>query len=125
MKAIILAAGEGTRLRPLTNNKPKCLVELFGKPIINHTVELFQKSGISDITVVTGYMSDMIKIPNISYRHNKNFNSTNMVETLFCAKDKLEDSVIISYADIIFQKNILDMLFDSKEDKFINASSFF
>lgn len=116
MKSIILAAGEGTRLRPLTNDKPKCLVELFGKPIINYTVELFQKSGISDITVVTGYMSDMIKIPNISYRHNKNFDSTNMIETLFCAKDKLEGSVIISYADIVFQKNVLDLLLNSKED---------
>lgn len=116
MKAIILAAGEGTRLRPLTNDRPKCLVELFGKPLVNYTVELFQKSGISDITIVTGYMSDMIHIPNITYRHNKNFDSTNMIETLFCAKDKLDDSVIISYADIIFQKNVLDALLRSKED---------
>jgi len=116
LKAIILAAGEGTRLRPLTNDKPKCLIELFGKPLIHRTVDLFQKSGISDITVVTGYKSDMIQIPNVSYRHNKDFDSTNMIETLFCAKDKLEDSVIISYADIIFQKNVLDILLNSKED---------
>lgn len=116
MKAIILAAGEGTRLRPLTNDKPKCLVELFGKSLLNYTVELFQKCGISDITIVTGYLPNLIKIPNVSYRNNKNYNSTNMVETLFCAKDKLENSVIISYADIIFQKNILEELIDSKND---------
>jgi len=116
LKAIILAAGEGTRLRPLTNDKPKCLVELFGKSLLNYTVELFQKCGISDITIVTGYLPNLIKIPNVSYRNNKNYNSTNMVETLFCAKDKLENSVIISYADIIFQKNILEELIDSKND---------
>ncbi len=116
MKAIILAAGEGTRLKPLTDTRPKCLVELFGKPLIIHTVELFQKSGISDITIVTGYLSNMVKIPNVSYRINKNYDSTNMVETLFCAKDKLKNSVIISYADIVFQKNILESLIDSKEN---------
>lgn len=116
MKAIILAAGEGNRLKPLTNTRPKCLVELFGKPLIVHTVELFQKCGISDITIVTGYLSDLVKIPNVSYRNNKNYDSTNMVETLFCAKDKLENSVIISYADIIFQKNILESIIDSKEN---------
>lgn len=116
MKAIILAAGEGTRLRPLTNDKPKCLVELFGKSLLNYNVELFQKCGISDITIVTGYLPNLIKIPNVSYRNNKNYNSTNMVETLFCAKDKLENSVIISYADIIYQKNILEELIKSKND---------
>lgn len=123
MKAIILAAGEGTRLKPLTNTRPKCLVELFGKPLIVHTVELFQKCGISDITIVTGYLSNMIKIPNVSYRNNKNYDSTNMVETLFCAKDKLENSVIISYADIIFQKNVLESLIVSKENMSIIIDS--
>jgi choline kinase len=116
LKAIILAAGEGSRLKPLTDNKPKCLVELFGKPLINYTVELFQKYDILDITIVSGYLSNMIKIPNVFYRNNKNYASTNMVETLFCAKDKLENSVIISYADIIFQKNILEKLINSEED---------
>lgn len=116
MKAIILAAGEGSRLKPLTDTKPKCLVELFGKPLITYTVELFQKYGILDITIVTGYLSHMIQIPNVSYRNNKNYGSTNMVETLFCAKDKLENSVIISYADIIFQKNILEKLINSQDD---------
>ncbi len=116
MKAIILAAGQGIRLKPLTNDKPKCLVELFGKSLINYSINTFQQCGISDITIVTGYLSDLLKIPNVSYVKNENYASTNMVETLFCAREKLDDSVIISYGDIIFEQKILQKLIDSKDD---------
>ena len=116
MKAIILAAGQGIRLKPLTNDKPKCLVELFGNSLINHSINTFQKCGISDITIVTGYLSDLLKIPNVSYVKNENYASTNMVETLFCAREKLDDSVIISYGDIIFEQKILQKLIESKDD---------
>ena len=116
MKAIILAAGQGIRLKPLTNDRPKCLVELFGKSLINHTVSIFQQCGISDITIVTGYLSNLLDIPNVSYIKNENFASTNMVETLFCAREKLNDSVIISYGDIVFEQNILEKIIESKDD---------
>jgi choline kinase len=116
LKAIILAAGQGIRLRPLTNNKPKCLVELFGNSLINHSINTFQKCGISDITIVTGYLSNLLKIPNVSYVKNENYASTNMVETLFCAREKLDDSVIISYGDIIFEQKILQKLIDAEDD---------
>ena len=116
MKAIILAAGEGKRLRPLTNELPKCLVKLFGKSILERQIEIYRKSKIKDIIIITGYKKEKIKILNIHEYHNKNFNSTNMLETLFCAKNELEGSVIISYGDIIFEKSILDSLINSKED---------
>ncbi len=115
LKAIILAAGEGKRLRPLTNNKPKCMVELFGKSIIQWQIETFKQCGIDDISIVTGYCNEMIDLPNISYFENKKYSTTNMVETLFCAKTKLTDNVIISYGDIIFEKNVLLKLIESKE----------
>ena len=53
MKVIILAAGQGTRLRPLTDNKPKCMVELLGKPLIQHQIESFRRNGIKDIHIAT------------------------------------------------------------------------
>ena len=116
MKAIILAAGEGKRLRPLTNNTPKCMVELFGKPMLQRQIDIFRKSGITDISVITGYCSDKIQIPSVRYFHNKNYETTNMVETLFCAKDAMSDSVIVSYGDIVFQQNVLQKLIHSDED---------
>ena len=97
MKAIILAAGEGKRLRPLTNDIPKCLVKLFGKSILERQVEIYKNSEINDIVIITGYKRDKIKILNIQEYYNEKFDSTNMLETLFCAENELNGSVIISY----------------------------
>ena len=116
MKAIILAAGTGSRLNSLTKNNPKCLVSLFGKTILEWQLEVFQKCGISDITVVRGYKGEMINFKNLNYFDNPNFDSTNMVETLFCAKEKFNDSVIVSYGDIIFQSSVLKKLINSVYD---------
>ena len=104
MKSIILAAGEGKRLRPLTENIPKCMIKLFGKSLLEWQIDTLRSCNITDISVVTGYCSDVINIPNITYFRNEKYDSTNMVETLFCAKKKLFNSVIVSYGDIIYEK---------------------
>ena len=116
LNAIILAAGKGKRLSPLTNDKPKCLVELFGKPFLEWQIETFQNSGITDITIVSGYKSDLINFPETTILKNEKYDSTNMVETLFYAKEKMLDSTIVSYGDIIFEKNVLESLIDSPDD---------
>jgi len=116
LEAIILAAGEGKRLRPLTNNTPKCLVELFGKSLLEHQIDTFRSCKIDDISVVTGHLNQMINFENITYFQNPNFKTTNMVETLFCAREKLTNSVVISYGDIIFEKNVLQKLIESNHD---------
>ena len=116
MNAIVLAAGKGERLRPLTNKKPKCLVELFGKSLLEWQVDVFRNAGIQDITVVTGYMSDSINIPSVDITKNENFDSTNMVETLFCAEKKFSNSTIVSYGDIIFEPSVLKKLILSSHD---------
>lgn len=116
MKAIILAAGEGKRLRPLTNRLPKCMVDLFGKSIIEHQIDVYRDCGIKDITIVTGYKSDKINFKNVKYYKNNNYHTTNMVETLFCAKNALNNPTIISYGDIIFEKSVLKKLIKSRYD---------
>ena len=116
MKAIILAAGEGKRLRPLTENIPKCMVKLFNKSIIERQLENFRKNAIQDISIITSYCSNIIKFDNVKYYHNKNYNSTNMIETLFCAEHEMNDDIIISYGDIIYEKKVLQKLIKSKEE---------
>ncbi len=116
MNAIILAAGKGERLQPLTNDKPKCLVELFGKSLLEWQIKAFQSSGITDITIVSGYKSDLINFPEITILKNEKYESTNMIETLFSAKEKMLDSTIVSYGDIIFEKNVLESLINSPND---------
>tara|TARA_B110001454_G_C12711408_1_gene430882 strand:+ start:1780 stop:2574 length:795 start_codon:yes stop_codon:yes gene_type:complete len=116
MNVIILAAGEGKRLHPLTLTKPKCMIELFNKTLLERQISVFRKCGINDICVVTGYKSELINYPNIDYVKNNNFMKTNMLESLFCAVDKFTDSTIISYADIIFEQKVLEKLIDSDND---------
>ena len=116
MNAIILAAGQGTRLQPLTDKKPKCLVNLFGMSILERHLQIFHDCNIHDISIVKGFQEELINFPNITYFTNINYDTTNMVESLFCAKDKLTDSVIISYGDIIFEKNVLQKLIDTDDD---------
>ena len=92
------------------------MVQLFGKSLLQRQIDIFRKCGIEDISIVTGYCKDSIKIPNITYFVNDRFETTNMVETLFCAEKKLSNSTIISYGDIIFETKVLEKLIRSKND---------
>ena len=116
VKLIILAAGEGKRLRPLTQNIPKCLVKIFGKPLLEHQIDVIKKCGINEIIIVTGHCGEAIKIPDMQFYKNEKYSLTNMVETLFCAEKELDGPVIISYGDILYEKKVLEKLLNSKND---------
>ena len=120
MKVIILAGGQGSRLRPLTDAKPKCMVEYQNKPIIDYILESMQRCKLSNIAIVNGYkkevLQEYLKNRKIKFYTNEDFDKTNMVSTLFCAKDFMDDDLIISYADIVYNDNILQNLIDSKDD---------
>ena len=116
MKVIILAAGKGTRLSPLTNDRPKCMVNLFGKSLLEWQLQVFRNLGINDIIVVTGYKKELIKFEDIKIIHNENFEDTNMIETLFCAEKEFDDNMIVSYGDIIFEADIVKKLIESNEE---------
>lgn len=110
MKAVILCAGQGLRLRPLTNDRPKGMVEVGGKSLLERQLELFRAVGIDNIVVVGGYCHNTLPSAGITKRINDEFETTNMVYSLFCAEQDLlgEDSVIISYGDIMYSKRVLD-----------------
>ena len=118
MKAIILAAGMGTRLGKYTQNLPKCMLSFAGKPLIQRQVETLRQAGISDISIVRGYLPEKIKIPGVKYHLNADFANTNMVETLFCAQEELDgrDDVLICYADIIYEPTVLQKVMHAPVD---------
>ena len=116
MNAIIIAGGQSTRIRPLSNEIPKTMVEVYGKSILERQIEVFQSCGISDITVVTGYHNEKINLPNINCIKNEKYETTNVNEGLFCAKAKLNDSVVITYGDIIFEQEVLEQTLNFKGD---------
>lgn len=114
--AIILAAGKGTRLRPLTNNIPKCMVSIDGKPILERQIEVLDKCGIQNIIVVTGYLEEKITDPRLTRVHNSEFGTTNMVFSLMCARKYLENNVIVSYGDIVYSRGVLQKIMESDKD---------
>ncbi len=111
-KAIILAAGLGNRLRPYTDDMPKCLVPLIGKSLLERQVSVLNSCGISEVLVVGGYKADQIKDLGYSLVLNEKYETTNMVFTLFEAKDHIsnEHDLIIGYGDIVFEKRVLEKL---------------
>jgi len=126
-KAIILAAGTGSRLRPYTNDRPKGMVEVCGKPILEYQFETLKSAGIEDVIVVCGYKKDQIVARSINIRkvENPRWSETNMVYSLFCAKEWLSGDVIVSYSDIIYQKSVLDKVLASTSDIVISADKEF
>lgn len=124
MKVIILAAGRGTRLRPLTDNQPKCMVEINHKRIIDRQIEVMKACGIGeeDIYIVGGYRSDVLeehfKDSKIQIIHNPEYETTNMVCSLMCARAQIEgaDDVLVSYGDIIYSEAVLNEILRSRKD---------
>jgi len=119
MKLLILAAGRGSRLSPYTDDRPKCMVPYKEKPIIDHILDTaFQFPDISEIAIVGGYKKEILeshlKGKNIKFYTNKEFATSNMVHSLFAAESFLDDEIIISYSDIIYKKEILELLIHSK-----------
>ena len=116
MKAIILAAGRGSRLHPYTENHPKCLTVLGDKTLIDWQVRTLSSCGVSDIIIVTGYMNEMLKITGTNQIYNPKWETTNMVESLFCAENNFGNDVLVSYGDIIYERQVLESLLKSSAD---------
>jgi len=116
MRAVILAAGEGRRLCPLTEERPKCLVEYQGRPILDYQLEVMNACGLRDIVLVKGHKAEAFQRYGLKSVLNPNYNVTNMVYTLFCAELYFNDDLVISYGDILYEKSILDALLASPFD---------
>lgn len=116
MKAIIVAAGPGSRLMPITNEKPKCLLDVGGKTILERALEALGENGVEDIVVVKGYKSHLINYPDVTYSHNPEFRKNNILRSLFYAEDEMNDDFIFSYSDIVYSREIVARLIGSEAD---------
>ena len=115
-KAIILAAGRGSRMRNLTDERPKCLVELHGKALLDMQLESLRAAGISEISIVTGYKRELLANRGLFEFHNPKWETTNMVSSLAYAQDWLKsESCIVSYSDIFFGSEAVELLMNCKE----------
>ena len=116
MKAIILAAGSGTRLGHYTKEIPKALVDINGKSIIERQIELFKKNGITEIFVVRGYKKEKFCLEGITFIDNEDFANTNQLASLVLAQNRISGNALILYGDLLFEQSILDQILMSNSD---------
>ena len=117
MRAVILAAGRGSRLGTLSDDRPKCLVELANKPLIQRQIAALRRGGISSIGVVRGYLGKVINIEDVTYFENHRWAETNMLMSLVAAAQWLRSGpVVISYADIFYAHDVVQDLVAASGD---------
>ncbi len=111
MRAIILAAGRGSRMKNLTEERPKCLVELRGKTLLEWQLGALRDAGINEIALVTGYKRELLAERGLVEFFNPRWAETNMVSSLACAEEWLvADTCIVSYADIFYESSAVRLL---------------
>ncbi|MCA9544228.1 MAG: phosphocholine cytidylyltransferase family protein [Myxococcales bacterium] len=106
MKAIIIAAGQGKRLRPHTDHKAKTMVEINGRALLHRQVDALRAAGVDDIVVIRGYKAGTVQADGVRYIENADFANNNILESLMCAGDELVGDVIVSYGDIFYRPEI-------------------
>ena len=115
-KAIIIAAGVDTRLMPLTEDKPKCMLDVNGKTILQRQIEIFKQCGIDDVVVVRGYKKKSINYPGLRYYYNPNYRTNHVLGSLFSAETEMDDEFIAAYSDILFTASAVENLLKSAAD---------
>jgi phosphoenolpyruvate phosphomutase len=115
-KAVILAATRGSKLEDLTVDRPKCMVDVRGKPLLHRLVGSFNDAGVRELTVVTGYKADTVNFPGINTAENTDFETTGEVASLACSMDALKGECVVSYGDIMFRSHVLNQLLDCEAD---------
>lgn len=113
---IIIAAGIGSRLKNYTENLPKCMLDFGGKTLLQRQIEAFKISGINKISVIRGFKKEKINYPDLTYFENKEYKNNNILNSLFCAEEALSGHVIVSYSDILFEKEVVQRLMQSEHD---------
>lgn len=110
MNAIILAAGLGSRLRPLTDDRPKCLVPVLGMPMVEQQIRFLHEVGIRDITLVTGYRADRLDYLQATYGvklvHNDQYDVCNNIYSLYLVRESFGDSFVLE-GDVYMPSNCL------------------
>lgn len=126
MKALILAAGLGTRLAPITNDRPKSLVAVNGKPILMKQIENLYENGITDITIVSGYKASILEkevhelYPEIKLIESVDYATTNNMYSAYIAREVIGDNgFIMMNADVYYDGSVIKALLENKAENAI------
>ena len=113
---IIIAAGLGSRLKKYTDNLPKCMLDFGGKTLLQRQLEAFKINGLNKISVIRGFKKEKINYPDLTYFENKEYKNNNILNSMMYAEEALNGHVIVSYSDILFEKEVVKRLMESEHD---------
>ena len=116
MIVIILNAGSGTRLGELTKNLPKGLLDINGKSLIERQIENFSSKNIEKILLIVGPNSDKFNLKNVDYVFDETYNEHEQLGSLFAAKKFMVNDVIISFGDVLVERNVFEQIIKSSFD---------
>lgn len=119
MKAIIIAAGRGTRLLPLTKDKTQCLLKVGKETLLDHQIRILNECGVKDIFVITGHCAEQVEEKykgKAEFIFNPFYRYSGIALSLWFARDKVEGGFICLYSDILFDRDILVDLLKTEED---------
>jgi phosphoenolpyruvate phosphomutase len=115
-RGVVLAASRGDNLEELTLDRPKCMIDIAGKPLLSHVAEAYRAAGVKDLTVVRGYKKETVNLPSLQYVDNDAWDKTQELGSLAKALPKIEGATVISYGDVLFKKYVLAQLMDIDAD---------
>ena len=115
-KALIIAAGLGSRLKKHTENLPKCMLDFGGKTLLQRQLDSYKKCGIKDISLIRGYKKEKINYKGIKYFENKDYKENNILNSIFYAEKVMNNNIIISYSDILFDSSVVQRTLASNHD---------
>lgn len=109
MKAILIAAGRGSRLMPTTADSPKCYAEVRGKRMLDHALDAFRGAGVSDVCFIGGYQIEKVRAdyPRLTFRHNTDWPNNNILLSLMHAEDLMDEGFVCCYSDILFTSDVI------------------
>ncbi len=115
-KAVIIAAGSGKSLLPLTEDRPKCMLDIKGRTILERQIETLRACGVHDIVVVRGYRKEIVTAPGVRFYDNDRYDETGELASLFSAEAELAGPLLFLYSDIMFEQAVLEKLLRAEAD---------
>ena len=115
-RAVVLAASRGAELGALTEDRPKCMIDVRGQPLLRRLTATLREGGVRDVTVVRGYKKEMVNLPSIRTVDNDAFADTGEATSLACARDQIRGDCVLAFGDILFRHYILDRLTAAEGD---------
>lgn len=125
MRVIVIGAGRGKRLMPTTADAPKCFAEVSGRRLLDWALAAFAANNLNRVCFIGGYHIEKVQreYPQFEFRHNRDWEHNNILASLFCAQDLMDEPFICCYSDVLFTADIVGRLANAPDDMVLGVDT--